>query len=281
MRIAAFCLVFLVTAATCRMAHAQDVAEIIRKSIEANDRDWAANPQFDYFETDRNANGTRTYQVTMLLGTPYERLLKVNGKDLTPAQKAQQQRKYEQVLAQRKAESSEQRSRRIQKFEADRRRDHVMLQQLTKAFNFTIQGEQQLAGRAVYVLNATPRPGYRPPNRDSQVLPGMEGTLWIDKETSQWVKVEAHVIRPVMIEGFLAKVEPGTKFELEKTPVEGNIWLPTHYAMTGDAKVFDLISHHSQEEETYFNYHKRQSSESTSSPEASRRVDPGKDGLRR
>lgn len=51
------------------------------------------------------------------------------------------------------------------------------------------------------------------------MLRGMEGELWIDEATFQWVKVQARVIRPVSIEGFLARVEPGTRFELEKMPV--------------------------------------------------------------
>jgi len=33
----------------------------------------------------------------------------------------------------------------------------------------------------------------------------MEGKLWIDEKTFQWVKVEATVIRPVSIEGFWLK----------------------------------------------------------------------------
>jgi hypothetical protein len=41
---------------------------------------------------------------------------------------------------------------------------------------------------------------------ESKVLTGMEGKLWIDKKTLQWVKVEATVIHPVSIGGFLAEV---------------------------------------------------------------------------
>jgi hypothetical protein len=57
-------------------------------------------------------------------------------------------------------------------------------------------GEQKLGPYDVYVLRATPRPGYHPPNRDTQVLTGMQGMLWIDRNTCQWVKVEAWVVHP-------------------------------------------------------------------------------------
>lgn len=233
-----------------------DVASIIQKSVEANDRDWSAAPQYDYFVRDRTPQGYKTYKVTYVLGTPYQRLVEVNGKKLDAGEEAEQEKKYQQMLSQRRSESPEQKAQRIAKYNADRRRDYEMLQQLTKGFEFTLLGKQTINQREVYVLKATPRPGYQPPNRDTQVLPGMEGKLWIDASTFQWVKVEAHVIHPVSIEGFLAQVEPGTRFELEKTPVDvdKNIWLPQHYAMKASAKVFFLFPHHSQEEDTYFDY---------------------------
>ncbi|MGC2450625.1 MAG: hypothetical protein WA477_23450 [Candidatus Sulfotelmatobacter sp.] len=232
-----------------------DVVSIIQKSVEANDRDWKADPAFDYFERDRSPDGTKTYDVTNILGSPYERLIEINGKPLTARQRDEEQKKFDAMVSQRRAETPEQRKQRIAKYEADRSRDHEMLAQLTKAFDFKLQGEQKIAHRKVYVLKATPRRGYQPPNRDTEVLPGMEGRLWIDAVTCQWVKVEAHVIRPVSIEGFLAQVEPGTRFELEKAPVQDDIWLPIHYAMRASAKVFFLFPHHSQDDETYFNYH--------------------------
>ena len=37
------------------------------------------------------------------------------------------------------------------------------MQQLVDAFDFQLQGEQQLDGFEVYVLLATPRAGYQPP----------------------------------------------------------------------------------------------------------------------
>ena len=113
-----------------------------------------------------------------------------------------------------------------------------MMEQLTKALDFKLAGEQKLGAQDVYVLKATPHPGYEPPNNEAKVLTGMEGKLWIDKQTFQWLKVEATVIRPVSIGGFLAEVEPGTHFELEKMPVAGNIWLPKHFAMKSQAKIF-------------------------------------------
>ncbi len=160
------------------------------------------------------------------------------------------------MIAKRSSESANHRSERIAKFQQDRERDRVLMQQLTEAFDFHLVGERRLSGYTVYVLRATPRPGYQPPNTDSEVLRGMRGTLWIDTRTYQWVKVEARVVRPVSIAGFLARVQPGTRFELEKMPVGNGIWLPKHFAMHSDARVLFLFRRQTQEQDTYFNYQK-------------------------
>jgi hypothetical protein len=91
---------------------------------------------------------------------------------------------------------------------------------------------------------------------ETEALTGMEGKMWIDKGSFQWVKVEAQVTHPVSIAGFLAQVEPGTHFELEKEPVSPGIWLPSHFSMRARSRILYLIPHRGQEEDTYFNYHK-------------------------
>ena len=233
------------------------VESIIQNSVRANSRDWNADPEYSCLERDRESNGgTKTYEDLMILGSLYQRLVAVNGKPISRDRQEQERRKLEQTIADRRSESSQSRAERIAKYEKDRRRDRLLMEQLTEAFNFKLTGEQKLDGYDVYVLNATPRPGYQPPNMDTQVLKGMEGKLWIDRKTYQWVKVEARVIHPVSIEGFLAEVEPGTRFELEKMPVGDDIWLPKHYEMRANAKIFHVFGHKSQEDETYYGYGK-------------------------
>ena len=240
-----------------RTAIAQDdVASIIQRSSEANERDWAAVPQFDDFERDRNKDGDKTYDVTMLSGSPYERLIAVNGHSLTGARQKEEQDKYQRAVSERQHESTDERAKRIGKYEAERKRDHTLIQQMTAGFDFHLVGKRTLSGFNVYVLKATPRHGYKPPDRDSEVLTGMQGTLWIDQKTFQWVKVEAHVIHSVRIEGFLAEVEPGTNFEVEKRPVADDIWMASHYSMRANARILLLFPHRDQEDVSYSNYRK-------------------------
>lgn len=255
-------LIFRPATALCA---APDVQTIIEKSVAANQANWNAAPNYSYKVRQGTGQGSRTYEVTMILGSPYRRLIAVNGEPLSPPDAAKEQHKLEQVTAQRRAESPEQRQQRIAQYEKDRKRDHLMMEQLTKAFDFRLLGEHRLDTYNVYVLRATPRKGYKPPNMACQVLPAMRGELWIDEQSFQWVKVTAQVIRPTSIEGFLAEVEPGTRFELEKMPVDDGIWLPKHFAMRSNARILYMFSHSTQEDNTFFDYRKIPGSNSANS----------------
>jgi hypothetical protein len=237
---------------------------IIQHSVEANKRDWDAAPQFDCLERDRGGGGTKTYEDMMILGSPYQRLVAINGQPLTPTETAAEKQKLQDTISKRKNESPRQRSARIARYEKEGRRNHLLMDQMTKAFAFKVIDETNLDGHEVYVLQATPRPGYRPPNMETEALTGMEGKMWIDKGSFQWVKVEAQVTHPVSIASFLAQVEPGTHFELEKEPVAPGIWLPSHFSMRARSRILFLIPHWGQEDDTYFDCHKAGTGSETS-----------------
>ena len=192
----------------------------------------------------------------MLFGSPYNQLLSINGRVLSQGEQRREQEKLQKAIAHRRSESAAATAARVAEYEKERRRDHLMMEQLTSAFDFTLDGETSLAGRDVYLLRATPRPGYQPPNMETRVLTGMKGELWIDKGSFQWVKVRAQVIAPVTIGGFLATVEPGTYFQLEKMPVESGIWLPKRFSVESQSKVLMMFHHGTQEEDVYSGYEK-------------------------
>jgi hypothetical protein len=233
-----------------------DVQTIIQRSIEATKADWNAAPQYSYQETDREGEKSKTYDVEMIAGSPYRILVAVDGQPLTPDEQQKEQEKQEHTVAKRKSESSEESARRIEDYNKDRERNHAMLLELTKAFKFKLIGKTRLAGREVYLIHATPRPDYQPTNDEGKVLTGMQGRLWIDKATYQWVQVTARVIHPVSIEGFVARVEPGTRFELQKMQVANGVWLPKHFVMHSRAEVLGVWKHITQEDQTFSDYRK-------------------------
>jgi hypothetical protein len=251
------CLAVIFLSLAALATPATDVQTIIERSVIANQNDWNAAPNYTYFDrVQTGGKGSKTYHDLMIDGSPYEDLVAISGKPLLPDLQKAEQTKLESAIKQRRNESEQERVERIARYEKGRQRDSLMMEQLTEAFDFRLVGTQRLDGFDVYVLKATPRPGYQPPNLETEALTGMQGKVWIDQKTFQWVKVEAEVVHAVSIEGFLARVEPGTRFELEKMPVTDHVWLPKHFSMKSRARILFLFQSRRQEDDTYFGYGK-------------------------
>ncbi len=246
---------FLLAAAGAPGQTPPSASAIIAKAAAAEEADFRAQPLFNYTVVERDdGEPPRTWQQIMILGSPYRRLVAVNGEPLPADQRQAPERKLRREIARRQRESSEDRQDRIAKYRRNRDQEHAMLDQMVQAFNFRLVGESVLNGRPVYVLDATPRPGYQPPNQKAKVLLGMRGRLWVDKQTSHWAKVEARVVEPVEFYGILARVGPGTRFELEYAPVSAQAWEPIHFRMAVAARILGLFSHNQSEDDRFSHY---------------------------
>jgi hypothetical protein len=243
------------------------VGDIIRRSVATNTADWKAQPQYAYDEFDRKSKvdgsgaehpqQSRTYEVLMIEGSPYNRLIAIDNEPLRGDQAAQENEKLQREILRRQNESDSERRARIAKYENGRSEEHMLMQQMTEAFNFSLVGEETVEGAQCYVLDATPRPDYHPPVERARVLTGMRGRLWIDKTGYHWAKVQAEVISPVAFGLFVAQVKPGTKFELRQAPV-GNVWLPKSFSESVNASILGLCGYRTNEEEHYSDYHLNQ-----------------------
>lgn len=235
------------------------VTDIVARSVQKTDADWKAAPQYSFTEHDvitkQGKRSMKAYRVIMIEGSPYERLTAVNGRPLTPAEAVAEDRKLQQEMVRRRKETPDARRKRIAEYQKERRQDFALMQEMVRAFDFKLAGEDTVDGRRCFVLQATPKPGYEPPTRETKVLKGMRGTMWIDQREFQWVKVHAEVFRPVTFGLFIAHVEPGTEFTLEQQPVAGGVWLPSHFVTRVNAEIL-IFSRRSIDDETYSAYHR-------------------------
>lgn len=251
--------VFLGGGAVCLAASpGPDVKEIVGRSVTNMEANWKAAPNYTYVERDTTSKHggsktAKTYQVLMIEGSQYNRLIALNGRPLSPQEAGREARKLKAEIERRKRETPDERNRRVAKYQKERHQDHVMMHEMVNAFDFKLVGDAKLDGRDVWVLDANPKPGYQPINQEAKVLTGMKGRLWIDKEQSQWVKVEAEVIHPVSM-FVIAKVSPGTRFVLEQEPVSGDVWLPRRFTQDVNASVFGFWNENSTEDDLYRDY---------------------------
>ena len=240
-------------------AHAAELSpdEIVRRSVINTQANWKLAPQYAFTERDVITKGGRhtmqKFEVVMIDGSPYNKLIGRDGKPLPPAEAAAADAKMRQEIDRRRRESPSARSQRIAKYERERQQDHALLQEMVKALEYHLTGEENVRGRQCYVLDAEPRTDFRPTSRETKVLAGMRGRMWVDKQLLQWVKVHAEVFHPVSFGLFIAHVEPGTEFTLEQAPVADGKWMPVHFITRVKANVL-VFARNSVDDETYSNY---------------------------
>ncbi|HTW67287.1 MAG TPA: hypothetical protein VME17_21855 [Bryobacteraceae bacterium] len=240
-------------------AAAPNPDEIVRRSVEAIQSDWAQAPKYSYVERDvvtkhRSVRTSKTYRVLMIDGSPYNVVTALNDEPLTTGQKAAEQWKLQMEIQKRQTESDRERRRRIAKYNKEQQHDHQMLQEMMQAFQFHMAGEAQVNGHFCWILDTKPNPEYDPSDHEGRVLKGMQGRLWIDKASNQWVRVRAQVVKPVSFFGFLAKVGPGTEFQLEQEPVGDNVWMPVRFNVRVNATALGFFDENSTESDTYQDY---------------------------
>jgi hypothetical protein len=236
------------------------VAAIVARWTAANRVDFDAAQTYNYSERIRDDDGTKTYAVTMLSGTPYKRLVQVDGKPLSAGDRRDEDERFAREQRDRAEESPDEHAHRVAEYRQTRTRAHRILVEMPRAFDYALRSTRRVHSRTVYVLAASPRRGYDPPSVEAQVLTGMRGEFWIDTATFQLLRGWARVLRPVSIEGFLATVQPGTEFVVEQQPVGGGVWLPTHLSIRSRSSIIFLFHHHTSEDRTYFNYRKASAS---------------------
>jgi hypothetical protein len=231
--------------------------EIVAQSIRNYQRDWqAARMNWASTETDiTESNGTKDVDVSEVIplaGTPYDRLMLKNGQPLTTAEQRKEDRKYERTLRQRQEETPSEREARIRKYDDQR----AFVNDIPNAYTFTLLGEETIDGRPAWIVGMTPRPDFVPSTPHGAMLEHIEGKLWIDEKDIQWVKAEAHVIDTISIGWILARVERGTRFTLEQTPVANGLWMPRHLTIAGAARVMIFHSKNISEELSWSDYRK-------------------------
>ena len=209
-------------------ADSENAQDIVRRATSVMQADWAAAPQFALIQRDattlKGITSSKTQQVFMIAGSDYYMPIAIDDVPLSAQQRKLELEKLKQEVDRRTGETAAEAERRSERYRKLRQQNEILLSEFTQAFDFTLAGDETIGRHAAYVLDARPRPGYRPPNRTAKVLTGMQGRLWVDKKSFHWIKAEAEALKPVSVFGIFAKVLPGTKMQLEMTPVTGSVW---------------------------------------------------------
>jgi hypothetical protein len=244
--------------------YAQDPAEIVRKSVEKDARNFELRKDYTYTERDENREFDRkgklkhtdseTYDVLMLAGRPYERLIAKMDKPLSPEEEKHEQEKLDRELTKRQKESAADKAKQ----EKERLEERRFVREVPNAYNLKLVGTELVSGKPAWVIEAEPKQNYKPVIPHTDVLKKIRAKIWIDQQDYQWVKVDAEAIDTLSFGFALVRLAKGAKLHFEQTRVNDEIWLPSVFTASADARFGYLVKMSGDVNVTYRDYKKFQ-----------------------
>lgn len=198
----------------------------------------------------------KTYEVMELYGEQVQRLIEKDDKALDQKDAAKEEEKIQKIIDKRKNESEGDRRKREEKEEKDREEDRKFVREVADAYNFTLVGTETLGGREAWVIEGEPRPGFVPQLKESKYLSKFHGRVWIDKNDLQLAKMDVECLDTISWGLFLARFHKGSRFMLEQTRVNDEVWLPMHVTAKIDLRLALLKNFDVNLEQTYHDYKK-------------------------
>lgn len=185
---------------------------------------------------------TSVYEVYPIAG--WGRVLKLvseNGVALAPERAAKEERRVAEELekAEREAPKREAERRRKQAERAAKAKerggdgtdeedddDNIGIGTFLRAAELVSPRRERFRERETVVFDFRPRQGFRARTRGESIVSKLAGTIWIDPNERQVMRLEARFVDGFKVGGGLAAVKSGSAFVFEQTRLEDGVWLP-------------------------------------------------------
>jgi len=160
------------------------------------------------------------YQVTWIAGFPFNRLVRVQGRTLTPAELDHEQRREEHFR---------ERITSLNPRQMAARREGWVTATLLNRFDYYVKERVLLHGRPTLIVQFFPRPGgpFGSHLRD-RLLGALAGTLWVDEQDMEVSLLQVHLCGAISL-GWLGLLGSLSQcdLEVERQRMPEGVWLNT------------------------------------------------------
>jgi hypothetical protein len=249
--------------------HAQDVGEIVRRSLEHEQ--WNPKPARDYVWIEDNEERSfdaagkivkttsQTREVMAMYDQQYARLIRKNGKPITDAQARSEQAKFENALRKREHESAEAKAKREKAEQKTDAEDLFCRTEFETLFTFKLTGAETIRERPAWIVDADAPPDAAAKCGDNQVARKFHIRLWIDQTDYRWAKVVADSVAPLTFGKVLTRMPAGAiHVTSEEARMADGQWVPLRDWQRYDVKLMGLKTLRQEETTAYRDYHKFQ-----------------------
>lgn len=231
------------------VAQAQSADHIVRQVVENELRaDTSQRTFWMYKDVKKTPEKSST---RIIIETPHgnvARTTELNGHQLSPEERQQDEDKIHKMVSD---PAIQQKQRRDSKEDGEKARN--MMKMLPEAFIWTVNGEDN----GVISLSYKPNPKFQPPDRETQVMSLMAGTMTVDRTQMRLKILKGALTQDVDFGwGILGKLRRGGTFSVERTEVAPHEWqiTETHVHIAGRALLFKSIDQNEDEWNSYIKH---------------------------
>lgn len=177
-----------------------------------------------------------------------QRLVRKNGKDLTPGEAKREQERVEKEV-----------QKYTQPGQEDKDRDEITVTRLLEIVSFSNPRRVRLNGRSTVVFDFTGDPHAKTHGRNEEALKKISGTVWIDEADREVSRMSATLEDNYHVGfGLLASVAKGSNLVFDQALVRNEVWLPTAIEVHLQAKALLVVGFRAEVQVKFDQYKKFQ-----------------------
>lgn len=166
-------------------------------------------------------------------------LLKTDGKAVDPLEYRKQLQAWADVLALMLKANDPRTKTAYAKWQKKQQDRAELVDASRTAFSITWIGRENRNGRDCDVLDLRPTTSFHPHTIFQEAITHVVAKIWVDRDSNQMVRAEAHLLRDVSFGGgILGKLYRGGVFSLEQVEVAPGLWFPSRYQYDFTARKF-------------------------------------------
>src|SRR5437588_3028309 len=220
------------------------VQEVMRNELKAVD----PGQHFQFRGRRQTPKGSQTKDYVETNDGIVARLIAINDSALSAEQRQKEDERLKKLLT----DPSMQAKRRKQQQE-DEDRVKKMLSAMPDAFNYRYSGVEQSNEGPSVRLAFSPNPNFSPPNRETEIYRGMDGTMLINVNERRLVEISGTLFQEVNFGwGIFGRLDRGGRFIVKQSKIGPNRWETTQMNLrfTGKILLFKNLNINEQETES-------------------------------
>ena len=211
-----------------------------QKQLEGVVDQYSCTENEEERELDKNGQVKKTtvkeYMDFYLGGELVRREVKKDGKPLTTDEQKKEDGRIEKRIRDYDKKKSEGE-------DASKKKERIDVSTFLRSSDFTHPRWEQFRAHEVIVFDFAPNPAYKPRNKTEDLLHKLVGTLWVDDQDHQVVRLEAHLSDSFKVAGgLLASIRKGSSLVMEQAKTNGEVWLPSYVDAHFSARLLLLSS---------------------------------------